>query len=203
MIVLVGFMGAGKTTVGRLLATRLGLPFVDTDHVVEARAGRPVREIFTTDGEATFRDLEQAAVEEVLAGPQAVVSLGGGACGREATREVLREHVVVHLDVSLPEVRRRTAGDVSRPVLRRPGLEELHAARRTVFHEIADVEVPTDGRRAEDVAGGVFDAVAGRLAQPENGARDAPLRAPGRPEAGIPAADGAPAGASNDLAEDR
>ena len=162
MIVLVGFMGAGKTTVGRLLAGHLGLPFVDTDHVVEAREGRTVPEIFATDGEPAFRDVEQAVVADVLDGPEAVVSLGGGACGRAATRDVLRAHTVVHLDVSFAGARERTAGDPSRPMLQRPGLEELHAARRAVFREIADVEVPTDARRAEDVALEVLDGVAAR-----------------------------------------
>ncbi|MFD0481119.1 shikimate kinase [Kineococcus sp. GCM10028916] len=161
MIVLVGFMGAGKTTVGRLLADRLGLPFVDTDLVVEEREGRPVPEIFATDGETTFRDLEQAAVADVLGGPEAVVSLGGGACGREGTRGILRGHTVVHLDVSLAGARERTAADPHRPMLHRPGLEDLHAARRVVFEDLADVSVVTDGRRAEAVTLEVLDGVTG------------------------------------------
>ncbi|MEZ0163691.1 shikimate kinase [Kineococcus sp. LSe6-4] len=177
MIVLVGFMGAGKTTVGRLLADRLGLPFVDTDHVIEDRERRSIPQIFEADGEAAFRDVEQAVVADVLSGPEAVVSLGGGACGREATREVLRAHTVVHLDVSLEQARRRTAGDGNRPVLRRPDLAELHAARRAVFHALADVEVDTDGRAARSVA----DEVLAALPDPHD----------------------APAGALDDLAEDR
>ncbi|WP_432547096.1 shikimate kinase [Kineococcus sp. SYSU DK004] len=157
MIVLVGFMGAGKTTVGRLLADRLGLPFTDTDDVVRAREGRSIPDIFAAEGEEVFRDLEQAAVADVLAGPDAVVSLGGGACGRAATREVLRGHDVVHLRVSLAETRRRTGGDSDRPVLRRPDLADLHTARQRVYDEVATVAVPTDGRTAEEVARDVLD----------------------------------------------
>ncbi|WP_432505315.1 shikimate kinase [Kineococcus arenarius] len=152
MIVLVGFMGAGKTTVGRLLAARLALPFTDTDHVVEQREGRPIPATFTALGEEGFRDLEERAVADVLAGPEAVVSLGGGACGRAATRERLRAHTVVHLRVSLEQTRARTAGDTSRPVLQRPDLPALHAARQLLYDEVATVAVPTDGRTAEQVA---------------------------------------------------
>ena len=184
MIVLVGFMGAGKSTVGRLLADRLALPFIDTDHVIEDRERRSIPEVFEADGESAFRDVEQAVVADVLSGPAAVVSLGGGACGREATREVLRAHTVVHLHVSLDQARRRTAGDGNRPVLRRPDLAELHAARRVVFSAISDVEVGTDGRAAQAVA----DEVLAALAAPPGGAPDP---------------HDAPAGALDDLAEDR
>ncbi|WP_337060452.1 shikimate kinase [Kineococcus sp. G2] len=167
MIVLVGFMGAGKTTVGRLLAAHLALPFTDTDHVVEARAGRPIPEVFRTDGEDAFREAEERAVADVLAGPEAVVSLGGGACGRAATRERLREHTVVHLRVSLEQTRARTAGDANRPLLQRPDLPQLHAARQRLYDEVATVAVPTDGRTAEEVARDVL-----RLIETQRTARD-------------------------------
>ena len=152
MIVLVGFMGAGKTTVGHLLAERLRLPFTDTDAVCEERAGRPVREVFATDGEEAFRDLEQRAVADVLAGPEAVVALGGGACGRAATREVLAGHSVVHLRVGFDEALRRIGGDPSRPMLHRPGLPELHAGRAAVYESVASLTVDVDGRSPAEVA---------------------------------------------------
>ncbi len=79
MIVLIGFMGAGKTTVGRLLAARLGLPFADTDVIIEQRAGRPIREIFATEGETGFRALEHQVTARLLAGSETVLALGGGA----------------------------------------------------------------------------------------------------------------------------
>lgn len=161
MIALVGFMGAGKTTIGRLVAERLGLPFVDTDLAIEQRERRAVREIFAADGEEGFRDVEQAVVAEVLAGPVAVVSLGGGACVRQATRALLRRHTTVHLDVSFAEARDRTRGDVYRPMLARPDLAELHAARRLVYEDVARFTVATDGQRAEGIALEVLDAVTG------------------------------------------
>ena len=186
MIVLVGFMGAGKSTVGRLLAAELGLPSTDTDAVIEQRTGRGIPEIFRTDGEPAFRDVEEAVVADVLAGPQAVVSLGGGACGREGTRERLRGHTVVHLDVSLAQVRERTRGDTSRPVLQRGDLEQLHADRRAVFTALADVEVVTDGQSAADVAAAVLGALA----------------VLGTTRAGTPAPDGALPGAPQHSPED-
>lgn len=160
MIVFVGFMGAGKTTVGRLVAEHLGRPFVDTDHVVEQRAGRPIPEVFRTEGEEAFRALEAAAVAEVLAGEEAVVSLGGGACGHEATRRLLEAHVVVHLRVSLEQTRARTGDDPNRPVLQRPDLAELHADRQRRYEEVATVSVSTDGRTAREVARDVLQRTA-------------------------------------------
>ncbi|MDQ4125487.1 MAG: shikimate kinase, partial [Actinomycetota bacterium] len=106
MIVLVGFMGAGKSTVGRALAQRLRLPFVDVDAVVEARAGASIRELFEREGEAAFRRLEGEATRETLRGPDAVVALGGGALGDPAVTTALEWATVVHLDVSFGEAMR-------------------------------------------------------------------------------------------------
>jgi len=159
MIVLVGFMGAGKTTVGRLLAERLGLPFTDTDLVVEQQESRPVRAVFADFGEQGFRDLEEVAVRETLSGPDAVVSLGGGACGREVTRRRLEGHLVVHLRVGLAESLARTAGDPNRPVLQRPDLADLHTARQHRYEEVATVSVPTDGRTSDEVVRDVLQRI--------------------------------------------
>jgi shikimate kinase len=78
VIVVVGFMGAGKTTVGRLLAAKLGVPFTDSDHVIERAAGRPIPRIFADDGEPAFRELEHAVIADLLNGEDAVLALGGG-----------------------------------------------------------------------------------------------------------------------------
>ena len=89
MIVLVGFMGAGKTTVGHLLSARLGVPFVDSDLVIEQRSGRPVRQIFAEDGEPAFRALEHEVIAGLLDGPDAVLAVGGGAAEHPGTRALL------------------------------------------------------------------------------------------------------------------
>ena len=100
-VVLVGPPGAGKTTVGRLLAARWGVAFADTDDLVEARAGRAIADIFTGDGEPAFRALEREAVAEALAAHTGVLALGGGAVQAEQTREALAGHPVVLLTVGL------------------------------------------------------------------------------------------------------
>ena len=152
MIVLVGFMGAGKTTVGTLLAARIGLPFANSDHVIEQRAGRPVREIFAEDGEPAFRTLEHQVVTELLEGPAIVLALGGGAAEYPGTRDKLARAHVVYLHVSYEQALRRVGGDDGRPLLARPDLPALYQRRRAVYAALAALTVPTDGRRPEAVA---------------------------------------------------
>lgn len=160
-VVLVGFMGAGKSTVGRLLARRLGVPFADSDDVIAGRTGRTPREIFATDGEAAFRALERDVVHELVAGGTAgVVALGGGAVEDPATREALRGARVVHLDVSFEQVRARVGRDPGRPVLARPDLPELFAARQAAYREVAHAVVATDGLAARQVVARVLAALA-------------------------------------------
>ncbi|GAA2034731.1 shikimate kinase [Pseudokineococcus marinus] len=167
MIVLVGFLGAGKTTVGRLLAERLDLPFRDADEVVVERAGRTVAEVFATDGEAAFRALEHEVVTDLLRGDDAVVSLGGGAVEHPGTAAALRglptarpgAHVV-HLEVSLAEARARVGDDRGRPMLARPDLDAVHARRLPGFADVATAEVATAGRTPAEVADAVTTALA-------------------------------------------
>jgi shikimate kinase / 3-dehydroquinate synthase len=167
VIVLIGFMGAGKTTVGRLVATRVGLPFVDTDEVIESREGRTIPELFEEGGEPAFRELERGAVLEVLDGPEAVVALGGGALGDPAVARALAGKDVVLLEVSLPEARKRTGEGRSRPMLQRDPLTLLKA-RRASYESAARATVATDGRTPEEVARAIAisllgDAAAGEL----------------------------------------
>jgi len=156
MIVLVGFMGAGKTTVGTLLAARLGLPFTDSDQVIEQRAGRPVRQIFAEDGEPAFRALEHEVIAELLDGPPIVLALGGGAAEHPQTRNKLATAQVVYLHVSYAQALQRVGGDPeSRPLLARPDLAGLYERRLGVYAGVATMTVPTDGRDplaiAEDI----------------------------------------------------
>ncbi len=160
-VVLVGFMGAGKSTVGRLLAQRLGVPFADSDDVIGQRAGRPPREIFATQGEAAFRALERDVVRELVsAGGAGVVALGGGAVEDPSTREVLRQARVVYLEVSFARVLARVGRDPGRPVLARPDLPEVFAARQSAYRAVADVTVATDALAPPQVAERVLTALA-------------------------------------------
>ena len=155
MIVLVGFMGAGKTTVGNLLATRLGLPFADSDHVLEHHAGRPIRQIFAEDGEEAFRALEYEVIAGLLDGPPAVLALGGGAPGHPPTRDRLAcdpAAEVVYLHVGYAQAMLRVGGDADRPLLARPDLPALYERRLAVYAAVATLTVRTDGRRPEDIS---------------------------------------------------
>jgi shikimate kinase / 3-dehydroquinate synthase len=150
--VLVGFMGAGKTTVGRIIAERLGQPFVDSDVLIEQRLGREIREIFATEGEAYFRELEHATVAALVRGPEAVVALGGGAAEDKRTRAVLRNARVVYLRVSYDEAMSRIRGDKFRPLLSRPDLDEAYQRRLSIYEDVSVFTIDTDGRRPDAIA---------------------------------------------------
>ncbi|RYJ03840.1 MAG: AAA family ATPase, partial [Actinomycetales bacterium] len=117
VVVLVGPPGAGKSTVARGLARRLGVAVRDTDHDVEDTVGKPVSEIFIDDGEARFRELEAAAVQAALQEHEGVLALGGGAILAEETRAALAGRPVVFLEVGLAEEARRVGLGTSRPLL--------------------------------------------------------------------------------------
>lgn len=152
MIVLVGFMGAGKTTVGREVASRLGLPFVDADAVIEARAGTSIPELFEREGEAAFRRLEGAVTRELLGGPDRVVALGGGALGDPAVATALEWATVVWLDVSFGEAMRRVGRSTARPMLRLGDPRGLYDARRSTYERAAGVTVSVDKRSPAEIA---------------------------------------------------
>jgi shikimate kinase len=150
--VLVGFMGAGKTTVGQILAERLGQPFVDSDVLIEQRLGRNIRDIFATEGETYFRELEHATVAELVHGQEAVIALGGGAVEDPRTRAVLRNARVIYLRIDYKEALARVQGDQYRPMLHRPDLEELYRRRLPVYEDLSVIIIDTDGRRPDAIA---------------------------------------------------
>ena len=156
MIAVVGFAGAGKTTVGRLLASRLAVPFLDSDHVIEARAGRPVPEIFAADGEPAFRALEQEVIADLLGGPDAVLALGGGAAEAAPTRKLLTAVPVAYLRVSYAEALARAGQGGNRPLLARPGLAGVYERRLATYAEVATLIVDVDGRPPEDIAADIL-----------------------------------------------
>ena len=153
--VLVGAMGAGKTTVGELVAAQLGVTFRDTDADIVATAGKPISEIFVEDGEDAFRALERAAVATALASCDGVLALGGGAILAEETRVLLRGHTVVYLSVELADALSRVGFGAGRPMLAinpRATLKYLLDQRRPLYQEVATLTVITDGRKPEEVA---------------------------------------------------
>lgn len=163
-IFLVGFMGAGKSSVGRRLARSLSLPFIDLDSEIESRESRPVAEIFAADGEARFRALESEVLREAASGPDAVVACGGGAVLSEENRRVLAsEGRVVHLRVGADEALSRIGRTESRPLLAggdaREAAERLLAARVRLYEDVADVTVDTSGRTVAEVAEAVAEAL--------------------------------------------
>jgi shikimate kinase len=156
VIVLVGFMGAGKTTVGRLLAAKLGLPFTDSDPVIADRAGKPISRIFADDGEPAFRLLEHQVIADLLAGQEAVLALGGGAASHPGTRSLLAAVPVVYLRVGYAEAIARVGGDKGRPMLARADVSDVYARRLTVYDSVATLTIDTDRRHPEDVAADIL-----------------------------------------------
>jgi shikimate kinase len=161
-VVLVGPMGAGKSTVGELLASSWGTALRDTDRDVEDREGRPISEIFVDRGEKYFRDLEREAVAEALATHDGVLALGGGSVLDPDTRAALKDHTVVFLHVGLSDAVKRVGLGTARPLLLgnvRARIKALLDERLPIYREVATVTVETDGRTAEEVAAEVREQV--------------------------------------------
>jgi shikimate kinase len=155
-VVLVGPMGAGKSTIGRALADELGVVFQDTDTLIEERSGASIAWIFDVEGEAGFRDRETATIRDLAASRGAVIATGGGAVLREENRRLLRAMgAVVYLETSVKQQLSRTRRDRKRPLLRSGDreevLRELLEQRDPLYREIADLVVRTDGRGAKSV----------------------------------------------------
>lgn len=153
-VVLVGTMGAGKTTVGRRVAQAWGVPFRDTDDDVEAADGRVVADIFVESGEEHFRALERAAVAEALRTHEGVLALGGGAVLDPGTRELLAGQRVLFLRVGLSDAASRVGLGVSRPLLLgnvRGRIKQLIDERTPVYESVAVHVVDTDGRDVDEV----------------------------------------------------
>ncbi|GGR99804.1 MULTISPECIES: 3-dehydroquinate synthase [Streptomyces] len=162
LVVLVGPMGVGKSTVGELLAARLGTTYRDTDADVVAEAGKPIAEIFYDEGEEHFRALERRAVAAAVAGHPGVLSLGGGAVLDGATRELLAGRPVVYLSMDVDEAVRRVGLGAARPLLAvnpRRQWRELMDARRHLYEEVARTVVATDENTPEEVAQAIIDAL--------------------------------------------
>ena len=150
-IFLVGFMGSGKTSVGRRLAERLGLPFVDLDEEIERTSGKTIRVLFEETGEAAFRERETAFLEGTASLPAAVVATGGGCFAQEGNRRTIaRLGSSVFLDVPFETVRRRLSGKTDRPLFRRPEQLDQLFAERAPFYRMASVPVGLSGSETVD-----------------------------------------------------
>jgi shikimate kinase len=167
-IALVGYRGTGKSTVGRIIADRLGRPFADADREIEARTGRPIRSIFALDGEAAFREHEALILGDIAARrPGGVVATGGGAVLLEGNRRLLREFgFVVWLTADADTLARRLQGSQrgvdDRPPLTAAGtlaeIAKVLEARTPLYQEVADVAVSTLGLNVEQVSDAVLEA---------------------------------------------
>lgn len=166
-VVMVGMMGAGKTAVGRALAARLGVPFLDSDHEIETAANMTIPEIFARDGEAFFRDREAEVIARLLDEERGVLSTGGGAFLRPENRAMISQRgVSVWLDADLDVLWNRVRHKTTRPLLRtsdpRATLRGLYEARVPVY-ALADLRVPSDGGASiEDMVDRVLAALADR-----------------------------------------
>lgn len=161
--VLIGPPGAGKTTVGALVAALLGLDFVDADAVIEEAAGKPVGDIFVQDGEEAFRALERATAARLIGGHPGVLALGGGAILDPGTRGLLAGQRVVYLETGFASAVRRTGLDAPRPLLLgnpRARMKTLLEERLPVYTSLAWITVSTDDREPKDIA----EEIAARLA---------------------------------------
>ena len=148
MIALVGLPGSGKSTVGRQLARRLQLPFMDSDHAIEAQIGCSILEYFEREGEDRFRDAEEAVIDQLTQQQLGVLATGGGAVLRAVNRQHLRKRTkVVYLSSSPDELFRRLRRDVNRPLLQVADplnrLRELHAVRDPLYRQTANFEIET------------------------------------------------------------
>lgn len=159
VVVLVGPPGAGKSTLGKRLASALGLSFIDTDQVIEQRHEATCGQVYLRLGEEQFRDVEAGIVAETIAHHTGVVSLGGGAVVRPATRQLLAEHTVVWVDVSAEEAVRRTA-DGNRPVLQAEDplshYRGLLQTREPWYQEVSDFRVRTHLRTPQQAVAEVL-----------------------------------------------
>ena len=147
-IALVGLPGSGKSTVGRQLARRLQLPFIDTDPLIERRLGCSIRAFFEREGEARFRDIEESVIDEVSGYSDGVISTGGGSVLRPLNRERLRDRCqVVYLRSTPEEVHRRVRHDSQRPLLQvadpMARLRELFSVRDPLYREVAHFTIET------------------------------------------------------------
>lgn len=164
-VILTGFMGSGKSSVGRILAKHLSCPFVDLDGEIVARSGRSINDIFAQEGEDAFRSMESRCLQQVLQRGRAVIATGGGVVIAAENRSQMRANgIVINLDVSLPQVLHRLHGATDRPLFGGEGAANRVKSlmdERKQFYADADIRIDTDGKSVEDVAAEILRFVRG------------------------------------------
>ncbi|MDU4464578.1 shikimate kinase AroK [Haemophilus parahaemolyticus] len=163
-IFLIGPMGAGKSTIGRQVAQMLGMEFMDSDSVIEERAGADIDWIFDVEGEAGFRKREERIINELTQGQGVVLSTGGGSILSKDNRNVLSARgIVIYLETTIDKQFERTQRDKKRPLLQnddpRKTLEELAKIRNPLYEEIADITLQTDDQTAKLVATNIIEMI--------------------------------------------
>lgn len=163
-IFLIGPMGAGKSTIGRQLAQMLGMEFMDSDSVIEERAGADIDWIFDVEGEAGFRKREERIINELTQGQGIVLSTGGGSILSKDNRNVLSARgIVIYLETTIDKQFERTQRDKKRPLLQnddpRKTLEELAKIRNPLYEEIADITLQTDDQATKLVATNIIEMI--------------------------------------------
>jgi len=155
--ILIGPPGAGKSTVGKALAKRMNLSFADTDHLIEARAGKKITEIFVEDGEPKFRELEEEIVEASLSSVEGILALGGGAVMSARTQNLLdsSRSKVILLEVSISQAAPRVGFNKERPLLAinpRQQWQALYEKRLPIYKRLAGFSISTDSKKPHEVA---------------------------------------------------
>lgn len=158
-LVLIGFMGTGKTSVAKKLAVKTGLSAVEMDHLIVKKAGKSIPKIFEEDGETAFRELEQEVAKEISVKDDGVISAGGGVVMNNVTMGYLKtESKVIYLKTSFEEIVKRVGGEEGRPLFKdHDSARKLYKLRRLLYRLYADVTVDTDGKTIEDIVDEIND----------------------------------------------
>ncbi len=167
-IILIGPMGSGKSTIGNILAKKLGRDFKDSDHYIENRTGVDISRIFDIEGEHGFRDRESNALKELLSQNNQVVATGGGSVLREENQALLRSRgYIIFMDTTVNQQMQRLRRDKKRPLLQtenpRERLEAMFESRRPIYLDLADLAVKTDRKQARRMASEIITQLPGQL----------------------------------------